>query len=199
MNTHLIPFHQDKILAFTENGKRFVAVKPICEAFQIDWSSQHKKLKRDSIFNSVMVIMTTTGSDGKRYEMISLPLETFPMWLAKIETSRVKNELAKEKIILYQKEAAKVLFDYFMNSKPKDVEHVQIDSSKYIELLEKHILLLEQKTTPRKKRPNIPLTEEEKVNIIQLHQKGLSTNEIARQVKRSSATVHYIARSVRSI
>lgn len=197
MNTHLIPFHQDKILAFTENGKRFVAVKPICEVFQIDWSAQSRKLQRDVLFNSVVAIMATTGSDGKRYEMKSLPLETFPMWLAKIETSRIKNELAKEKIILYQKEAAKVLFDYFMNSKPKDIEQIKIESSKYIELLEKHIILLEQSGKVKKKRTKTPLAEVEKERIVELHEQGLCNSEIARQVKRSSTAVHFVLKIAR--
>jgi len=194
MNTHLIPFHQEKILAFEDNNQRLIAVKPICEAFQIDWSSQRSKLKKDVLFNSVMAFKTTTGSDGKKYEMVCLPLEVFPMWLAKIEVRRIKNELAKEKILLYQKEAAKVLFEYFLGGQ-NEVEMLQIDSAKSIVLLEKHIQLLEQNVViKKKKRASKPITKDEVDKIKELYKKGFTQNQIAREINRSAALVHYTLR-----
>jgi len=191
MQKHLIPFHQDKIIAFSNNGEKLIAVKPICEAFQIDWSAQFKKIQKDDIFNSTIAFNATVGGDGKQREMLCLPLEVFPMWLAKIETRRIKNELAKEKIILYQKEAAKVLFEYFISGSNVP-DKMEIEVSTYITLLEKHIALLESSSKPkRKRRKFLPLTKEDIKKIVELNNAGLSINEISRQTGRATATVHY--------
>lgn len=42
--------------------------------------------------------MTSTGSDGKTYEMTFIDRRTFTMWLATIDTGRLKNERYAEKL-----------------------------------------------------------------------------------------------------
>lgn len=69
-------------------GKPYVAMKPICEGMDLDWPGQLKLLKRDQVLSSVMVVMTTTGSDGKNYEMMCLPLKYLPGWLFKVDANR---------------------------------------------------------------------------------------------------------------
>ena len=117
---HIVKFQGTEILTFSENNKHYIAIKPLCETFGIDWSSQHKRINRDELFNSTMVMMTTVGADGKQREMTCLPLETFPMWLARIDTTRVKNPFAAELILEYQKEATEVLYQHFLGSSKKD-------------------------------------------------------------------------------
>lgn len=58
-------------------------------------------------------MMKTTGSDGKTYEMVALDRRTFTMWLATIDTSRVKSQSARDLIVAYQQEAADALDVYF--------------------------------------------------------------------------------------
>ena len=41
----------------------------------VDSDGQRKRIDRKEALNSVMVIMTTTGNDGKKYEMLCLPIE----------------------------------------------------------------------------------------------------------------------------
>ena len=57
--------------------------------------------------------MTSTGADGKSYEMTFIDRRTFTMWLATIDTSRVKNERTRELVRTYQCEAADALDRYF--------------------------------------------------------------------------------------
>jgi hypothetical protein len=196
MNEHLISFHEDKIIAFNDNGKKLVAIKPICEILTVDWSAQRKKIMADNTFNSDVALMTTTGSDGKRYEMTCIPLELFPLWLAKINPSRLKSEKAKEKILLYQKEAAKVLYEYFFNIEKKtEQEKIAIPTHEYIELLKKHIWLLEAKQEIKKKRrTNKKLTKEEIDKILQLHKAGRSLKEISEITGRGRSTISFLTR-----
>lgn len=58
-------------------------------------------------------MMTTVGADGKNRDMTAIDRRTFAMWLATIDTARVKNEDARNLIVAHQCEAADVLDAYF--------------------------------------------------------------------------------------
>ena len=71
---------------------QLVAVKPVCEILGVDFSAQRTKLKEHPLFSSVMVLSTTTGADGKMYEMACIPLRYFSSWLFSINPNNVKGE-----------------------------------------------------------------------------------------------------------
>lgn len=107
-----IPFHNQFIPAQQdEEGEIYVALKPICTNIGVQYEAQYHRLQRAKW--AAMSIMDTTGADGKTYDMVVIDRQTFVMWLATIDTGRVKNEDAKQLIVLYQMEAAKVLERYF--------------------------------------------------------------------------------------
>ena len=68
MNNQLIPvpFYSDTVVLVEHQNKPYVAMKPIVNNLGLDWKTQYRKLGEK--FDSVMVIMTTTGADGKNYE-----------------------------------------------------------------------------------------------------------------------------------
>lgn len=94
------------------NGEKLVPLRPICDALGMDFSAQLQRLKRDEILGSVMVMITTTGSDKKQYEMVTIPFKFVFGWLFTIETSRVKPE-AKEAVIRYKMECYDALYNHF--------------------------------------------------------------------------------------
>lgn len=95
-----------------ENGEKRVPVKPICQALGIDFKSQYEKIKNDEILSSVMVLSTTTGADGKQYEMVTLPLKFVFGWLFRIDSRNVKEE-AREAVMRYQLLCYDALYNYF--------------------------------------------------------------------------------------
>jgi len=101
--------NQTNILSFTGS---LVAVKPICEAIGIDFSSQVQKIKSHPILGSVVVMNTTTGSDEKQYEMFCIPLDFVFGWLFTIDSRKVKPE-AKDAVLKYQLECYKALLHHF--------------------------------------------------------------------------------------
>ena len=105
-----VPFYDDTMVLVNHNDQPFVAMKPIVENMGLCWKTQHRKLT--SRFDSVMVIMTTTGGDGKKYEMVCLPLRKVPAFLYLINPSKVSPEL-REKVIRYQNECDNALWDYW--------------------------------------------------------------------------------------
>lgn len=104
-----IPFHDTTI--YTTVDGTYVALRPVCEALGLDVHSQRHRLQRQSW--AVEVIMTSTGADGKAYEMTFIDRRTFTMWLATIDTGRLKNEHTRELVRTYQCEAADALDRYF--------------------------------------------------------------------------------------
>lgn len=106
-----IPFHETQIIAIEEDGTKWVSIRHACDSIGIDVENQRRKLKAKPW--AVAVMKTATAGDGKSYEMTMIDRKTFTMWLATIETSRVKDERARLMIEQFQDEAADALDAYF--------------------------------------------------------------------------------------
>lgn len=104
-----IPFHDTTIYTTTDGA--YVALRPVCEALDLDYASQFKRVQHQPW--ATVVMMTTVAADGKTREMTFIDRRTFTMWLATIDTSRVKNEHTRELVRTYQCEAADALDRYF--------------------------------------------------------------------------------------
>ncbi len=95
------------------SDEQLVAIRPICEALGIDWSSQKQRIERDEILGSTMVMITTVAADGKEREMCAIPFCYVFGWLFSIDTSKV-NENVKASVLEYKLECYKALFTHFM-------------------------------------------------------------------------------------
>ena len=104
-----IPFHDTTI--YTTADGAYVALRPVCDSLGLDFSGQLQRLQRQSW--AVVGMTPTTGSDGKVYNMTTVDRRTFTMWLATIDTGRLKNEHTRELVRTYQCEAADALDKYF--------------------------------------------------------------------------------------
>ncbi len=80
----------------------WVSIRRECENLGLDFSNQLKKLKSKAW--AVVVENTTTGSDGKTYQMVCCDLDTLPGWLFSIDARKVKESI-REKLARYQREA----------------------------------------------------------------------------------------------
>lgn len=132
----MITVNEKEIIIISENSEKYVAIKPICEAIGVDYSSQLKKIKEDNILNSVVVLSTTTGSDEKQYKMQTLPLRYVFGWLFKIDSRNVKNEV-RESVEKYQRQCYDALFDTF--TKRNSILKEKTDLQLKIEALEKEL------------------------------------------------------------
>ena len=120
-----IPFHGTNIIATEINGVPHVAVKPICETFGINANGQVQRVKRQPWASTCITHVQLPGDTQSR-EVTFIDRKTFTMWLATIETSRLKNEQAKDLLIAYQREAADALDQYFNEGaviNPRVAEH----------------------------------------------------------------------------
>lgn len=100
------------ITVINHEDKPYVPMKQIAENIGLDWKAQYRRISDNEVLSSTMVIMTTVAEDGKKREMVCLPLHYLNGWLFGIKPSKVKPEI-KAKLIEYQKECYEVLWDYW--------------------------------------------------------------------------------------
>jgi len=110
-----IDFHGDSLYAVEREDGIFVPPKPISDRLGLNWRSQLNRLRRDSILNEGVVIMTTAFA-GSRQEMTLLRLDLMNGWLFGIDDSRVNPEYL-ERILTYKRECYRVLFQHFYKGK----------------------------------------------------------------------------------
>ncbi|KAA6332790.1 hypothetical protein EZS27_018748, partial [termite gut metagenome] len=55
-------------MSATNDTKKLIPIRPICEMLGLDYSSQVQKIKEDADLSSTMVISTIVAADGKEYE-----------------------------------------------------------------------------------------------------------------------------------
>lgn len=92
-----------------------IPIRPICEALGVDYKSQYQKVKNSEELASVVVLSTTTGADGKMYEMVCLPVEYIYGWVFTINPDNVKAEV-RDKVLRYKMECYHALYLYFHRS-----------------------------------------------------------------------------------
>jgi hypothetical protein len=110
MNKQIVNFLEFKgknIVYLTVHGKYWIAIKPVCEALNIDYIRQFKKLKHDAALTSALSkkTMQIPGDDQFR-EYICLPEEYIYGWIFSIQSG--SRELQE-----YRAECYHVLYEHF--------------------------------------------------------------------------------------
>lgn len=118
-----VPFHGDVIEATDVDGEVFVPLRRPCESLGLAPNSQITKLKGKPWARGMMII--SHDPTGRAQEMYALHLGSFPLWLATIDTRRVKKE-SRPKLELYQTQAAMALAAWFFE-RPPAKRAIQID------------------------------------------------------------------------
>lgn len=113
LQTTLVPFHGHELITVKDGGIIRVAMKPICEALGLQWEAQYKRIQRNPVLQTCMVMMTMQlPGDNQRREIVTLPIHMLNGWLFGIEVSRVKEHL-RPMLMDYQSECFMVLDGYF--------------------------------------------------------------------------------------
>ena len=111
MQTLTAEFLGKEVTLVDNNGIAYVAMREIVEGIGLDWKNQHKKLTAYQQKFSCGLI-TTTGKDGKKYEMLCMPIKKLNGWLFSINPNKVRADL-KERLENYQEECFLALWDYW--------------------------------------------------------------------------------------
>lgn len=108
-------FHGSTLEVVREDSDVWISTRRVSEAIGLANNGQLVKL-REKVWAKLKTIRAG-GGDGKSYEQVFIHLDSLPMWLATIETSRCAAE-ARPTIERFQVECAKVLRDHFFGAPP---------------------------------------------------------------------------------
>jgi prophage antirepressor-like protein len=105
-----VNFRNDRIEVISVNDILFISVKKVCKNLGIKGlNDQIKKLKANPAFEAKYIEIQTAGG---MQEVFCIPLEKLNGWLFTINPNRVRADI-KEKLIAYQNECFKVLYNHF--------------------------------------------------------------------------------------
>ena len=106
-------FKGSDLALIQQDGRRFVACRPVVDAIGLDWEGQYQLISRDEVLKSTICVVPTVTGNGKIYNQLCVPLEHLKGWLAKISSRLIKDPKVKARLILFQKECCAALNHYF--------------------------------------------------------------------------------------
>lgn len=101
-----LEFNGKRISVLLADGNWWVAIKPICEALDVNYDRQYKNILDDEILNQLYAKQHTVGADNKVREMICLPEKYVYGWLFTIRSSSVE-------LLEYKKVCYDILYNHF--------------------------------------------------------------------------------------
>jgi len=120
MSSNLISvdFHNQPVIAIEQDGKYFVAMRPIVENIGLDWEAQRQRIMRHAIMKtSTFMIKAQMEGDDQHREFVCLPLDMLNGWLFGVDVNRVRPEL-RPRLMQYQRECFQVLNAHFNRTAP---------------------------------------------------------------------------------
>jgi hypothetical protein len=104
-----LEFNGKAIIFIDIQGQYWVALKPICEAFGVNFDRQYKNLKRSKLWVQLYAIQPMIGADNRSRNMVALPEMYVYGWLMSINSD-------VELFHHYQIECCKILYNHFRGS-----------------------------------------------------------------------------------
>ena len=104
-----LEFNGKTLMFLAVDGQYWIALKPICEALNVEYTRVFKNTKADPIFSQLLAIQPMVGADEKARKMVSLPEKWIYGWLMGIQS-------ASSDLLEYKKLCYEVLNDYFHGS-----------------------------------------------------------------------------------
>jgi hypothetical protein len=109
------------------NGNWLIAIKPICEALGVDYTTQHKQLQKDQMLSGVLALAPMHDTSGRIQKMMCLPEFYIYGWIFGINS--------QSKILLaYKWECYKVLFDHFHGAITQRSKLLNIKTKQQVEI-----------------------------------------------------------------
>lgn len=149
-NRKFLEFNGKNINVLAKDGQYWVALKPICEALEVDYEHQRKSIQADEILCQLPSIQTVVASDGKLREMLCLPERFIYGWLFSINSK--SEELKKYKLACYE-----VLYNFFHGATTQRLQSLKIRSE-----AEREIELWRKKLKETEEYKNLKLAEAKK-------------------------------------
>lgn len=110
-----VEFYGDTLEALPEGERVLVSVRRCCENLGLAFQVQLRKLRAKAW--ACVTDRVIHDASGRKQPAVMIPHDRLPMWLAGIDSRRVKEEV-REKLARYQNECADVLARHFLRERP---------------------------------------------------------------------------------
>ena len=104
--TKFLEFKGKNLLFLSKDGTYWVAIKPVCEAINVNYNRQFQNLKSHPILGPVFAVQQMQVPGDQIREMVCLPESFIYGWIFSIKSD-------SKELIDYQKECYQVLFEFF--------------------------------------------------------------------------------------
>lgn len=101
-----LEFNGKSIHFLAVDGQYWIALKPICEALNVNWNRQFQNLKEDKLLCQQFAEQQMVAADGKLREMTSLPEFFIYGWIFSIQSD-------SEELQAYKWECYRILYEHF--------------------------------------------------------------------------------------
>jgi len=101
-----LEFNGTNIYFLAVGGVYWIAIKPICEALNVDYIRQFKNLKEDKILGQLLSEQTMVGKDNKQRNMICLSEFFVYGWIFSIQSE-------SEELQTYKWKCYELLYNHF--------------------------------------------------------------------------------------
>jgi hypothetical protein len=101
-----LKFNDKAISLIMADGSWYVAVKPICEALNVNYEKQRERISRHPILSQLPTKQVVVAADGKLRDMLCLPEKYIYGWLFSINSDSLD-------LIEYQEKCYEVLYNHF--------------------------------------------------------------------------------------
>lgn len=101
-----LEFNGKVIYFVAADGQYWIALKPICEALNVNWNRQFQNLKEDDILSQLFAEQQMVAADGKLRKMVALPEFYVYGWIFNIQS-------ASPELLKYKWECYAVLYNHF--------------------------------------------------------------------------------------
>ena len=108
-----VNFRGDDLYGFKQDDGVFVALKPMVEAIGLAWNGQFERVNRDPVLSKGVRVMRIPFGRGGAQEAVCIKMDLVNGWLFGIDSSRIKDDEVRQRVILYQEECYGVLFAHF--------------------------------------------------------------------------------------
>lgn len=108
-----VNFRGDELYGFRCEDGIYLAVKPMVEAMGLNWEGQRQRLNRDPILSEGTCVMQAPFGRGGPQDVTCLKVDLLQGWLFTIDSSRIKDEEVRKKVLLFQREGYGVLHAHF--------------------------------------------------------------------------------------
>jgi hypothetical protein len=112
-----VTFHGATLLVQPGRGPEdtLVAMKPIAEGMGLTWQPQHAKLMAHPVLSKGITEIVIPSAGGPQ-AMTALPLNRLHFWMATLHPNKIGDPAVRERVIVFQTEAADALFERFFGA-----------------------------------------------------------------------------------